>query len=71
MLNLTANLSIYLVFVTIIVFCFGYFKGKNNEKNKRLKKSIKGINAFSKRRAKRNNDSAAVVKQRLLDNARK
>lgn len=47
------------------VFIFGYFKGKDSERNKQLKKGVDDALKTQKRRSKRRNDSDDTVTKRM------
>lgn len=47
------------------IFIFGYFKGKNIEQHKQLKKGVDDALKTQKRRAKRRNDSDDTIIKRM------
>ena len=47
------------------VFVFGYFKGKDSERNKQLKKGVTDALKTQKRRSNRRNDSDDTVLERM------
>ena len=48
-----------------VIFAFGYFKGKFNERNKQLKKGVDDALQTQKRRAKRRSDPDDDVIKRM------
>jgi hypothetical protein len=52
------------------IFSFGYLKGKNKEKNERIRRSINVVKAVKRRRDDRNNDTIDDIKHRMREDSR-
>ncbi|MHA1540288.1 MAG: hypothetical protein ACTSXQ_07420 [Alphaproteobacteria bacterium] len=52
-------------------FLFGYFKGKEHQRNKQLKKGVGNALVTQKRRSKRLTDSDTVINKRMRKYARR
>ncbi|MFT5702882.1 MAG: hypothetical protein ACI9TO_000236 [Rickettsiales bacterium] len=54
-----------LIGCVIITFILGYFKGRNDQKVKKLEANVKDIIKTKKRRKKRKSDDIDIIRRRM------